>query len=117
MPAYAGVKNYVLSRTLADGTRGGVEIISQDAVDFVQRLKRRRGKGICIMGGGELAAGLFEAELIDELGLNIHPVLLGTGIPLFPRLPRQVDLELLESRQFTSGCVYLLYRVLHRKPQ
>jgi dihydrofolate reductase len=52
------------------------------------------------MGGGELAHSLFEAELIDEIGFNIHPVLLGSGIPLFHAMKRQIDLELLESKPF-----------------
>jgi dihydrofolate reductase len=63
------------------------------------------------MGGGELARALFEAGLIDEIGCNIHPVLLGMGIPLFHPMSRQVDLELRECRALKNGCVYLAYRV------
>src|SRR5262249_25892470 len=78
--AYPGVTTYVFSRTLPAGSHGGAEIISADAVDFVRDLKRQDGKGICLMGGGEVARPLFEAGLIDEIGFNIHPVLLGSGI-------------------------------------
>jgi dihydrofolate reductase len=63
------------------------------------------------MGGGELARSLFEAGLIDEVGFNIHPVLLGSGIPLFHPMSRQVHLELIERRSFKNGCVYVMYRV------
>lgn len=63
------------------------------------------------MGGGELARPLFEAGLIDEIGFNIHPVLLGSGIPLFHRMSRQIDLDLLECRQFKTGCVLVRYRM------
>lgn len=108
--AYPGVKNYVCSSTItAPGPE--VEIVSEDAAVFLRALKNRPGKGICILGGGELARSLFEADLIDEIGLNIHPVLLGTGIPLFYAMSRQIDLELLESRVLKTGCVYVLYRV------
>jgi riboflavin biosynthesis pyrimidine reductase len=65
------------------------------------------------MGGGELAWPLLEAGLIDEIGFNIHPVLLGAGIPVFHAMKRQIDLELLECRSFKNGCVYVLYRVKH----
>jgi dihydrofolate reductase len=109
--AYAGVKNYVISRTLESAPEGGVEVVSADAPAFLKALKHSPGKGICIMGGGDLAKQLFEAGLIDEVGLNIHPVLLGTGIPLFYSMNRQIDLELLESRVLQTGCVYVLYRV------
>jgi riboflavin biosynthesis pyrimidine reductase len=54
---------------------------------------------------------LFEADLIDEIGFNIHPVLLGSGIPVYHELSRQIDLELLECRKLQNGCVYLTYRV------
>jgi dihydrofolate reductase len=109
--SYPGVKNYVLSRTLKANPGLPVEIVSEDAVTFVRRLKRRKGKGICLMGGGELANSLFEAGLIDEVGLNVHPVLLGSGVPLFHPLRRQINLELLECRKLKGGCVFVMYRV------
>jgi dihydrofolate reductase len=107
--AYPEVKNYVFSRTL--GPRDGVEIVNEDPVAFMQRLKQEPGKGICVMGGGELAYTLLQAGLIDELGLNIQPVLLGSGIPLFHGMQKQINLELLESRQLKCGSVYVRYRI------
>lgn len=106
---YPGVDSYVFSRTLGDVD--GVTVVRDDAAGFVRDLKRRDGKDICVMGGGELAHGLFEADLIDEIGFNIHPVLLGAGIPLFHPMSRQIDLELVECRPFSNGCVYVTYRV------
>jgi dihydrofolate reductase len=108
---YPGVKNFVFSRTLKKEPGGSVTIISDDAVEFVRGLKEKDGKDICLMGGGELARPLFEAGLIDEIGFNIHPVLLGKGIPVFHPMSRQIDLELKECRAFTNGCVYVTYRV------
>ncbi len=111
---YPGVKSYVFSRTIRESPDQSVEIISEDAAGFVRELKNQDGKGICVMGGGELAKSLFEADVIDEVALNIHPVLLGSGIPLFLPMQRQVDLELAESRTLQKGCVLVLYRVKHR---
>jgi dihydrofolate reductase len=108
--AYPGVKNYVCSRTLLKVPDPKVTIVSDDAADFVRELKNRKGKGICVMGGGELAKSLFEADLIDEVGLNIHPVLLGSGIPLF-HCSRQINLELISTRTLKGGCVLVNYRV------
>ncbi len=85
--------------------------MSEDAADFVARLKAEKGKDICVMGGGVLAKSLFEAGLIDEVGLNIHPVLLGSGIPLFYEMPRQIDLELAKCQELSNGCVVLTYNV------
>lgn len=108
---YKGLTTYVFSRTLGADETVGVEVIREDAAEFVRRLKDQAGKGICVMGGGELARSLFEAGLIDEVGLNIHPVLLGGGVPLFHGMTRQIDLELLNSRTLKNGCVSLTYRV------
>ncbi len=108
---YPGMKSYVFSRTLPSGENKGFEFVSTDAVRFLRKLKRAHGKEICLMGGGELAQSLFEAKLIDEIGFNIHPVLLGSGIPLFRKMKRQINLELRECRRFKNGCVFVLYRV------
>jgi dihydrofolate reductase len=66
------------------------------------------------MGGGDFAKTLFEANLIDEIGFNIHPVLLGSGIPVFHEMNQQIDLELLECKSFKNGCVLVTYRVKHQ---
>jgi dihydrofolate reductase len=113
--SYPGMKTYVFSRTLPEESGKGITIIREDAVKFVRALKQQKGKDICLMGGGELARPLFEAGLIDEIGFNIHPVLLGAGIPLFHPMNRQIDLELQECRAFKNGCVYVTYRVKHPK--
>jgi dihydrofolate reductase len=105
------VKNYVFSRILKGKSDDSVEIISEDAAGFVRKLKRRKGKEICVMGGGELANSLLQAGVIDEIGFNIHPVLLGSGIPLFLPMKRQVNLKLRECRPFKNGCVLVLYDV------
>ena len=108
--AYPGVKNYVFSRTLKQHPKK-VEVISQDAVEFMRRLKQEAGKGICVMGGGELAHSLLQANLLDQIGLNIQPVMLGNGIPLFLEMERRVDLELFEHKTLKSGSVFVFYRV------
>jgi dihydrofolate reductase len=106
-----GIRSVVFSRTLEPGPRGSYEIVNSDPGEFVRDLKGQDGKDICVMGGGELARELFEAGVIDEVGFNIHPVLLGSGIPAFHQMTRQTDLELLECKSMKNGCVYVLYRV------
>ena len=110
---YAGMKSYVFSRTLKPENALGVKIVASDAVAFVRKLKRESGKDICVMGGGELANSLLAGGVIDEIGFNIQPVLLGEGVPLFHDMKRQLNLELLDCRRFKNGCVYVLYRVKH----
>jgi dihydrofolate reductase len=106
-----GISSYVFSRTLTGPLVGGMELVRGDAVEFVRELKRQPGKGICVMGGGEFARSLLEAGLVDEVGVNVHPVLLGSGVPLFLPFGRQLDLELVSFRPLDGDCAYLLYRV------
>ena len=110
---YPGVKSYVFSRTLTKSEDRSVEIISEDAAAFVRKLKSEAGKDICVMGGGDFAKTLFEADLIDEIGFNIHPVVLGSGIPVFHEMNHQIDLELLDCKPFKNGTVLISYRVKH----
>ncbi|HEU4631913.1 MAG TPA: dihydrofolate reductase family protein [Gemmatimonadaceae bacterium] len=108
-----GPTTYVFSRTLTEDPAPGVRLVSSDPGAFVRELKAQPGKGICVMGGGELARSLLEADVIDEVGLNVHPILLGTGVPLFRDAGRRIPLELIESRTIDGGCVYATYRVRH----
>jgi dihydrofolate reductase len=109
--AYPGVANYVFSRTLAPEAAPEVTIVAEDAVAFVRALKEQPGADICLLGGGELARSLLNADLIDEVGVNIQPVLLGSGIPLLPGATERHSLKLIESRRIAGDSVYILYRV------
>ena len=109
--SYPGVRNIVFSRTLAQSDAPEVEVVADDAVSFVTALVAQPGKGICVMGGGELAGALFSAGLIDEVGLNIQPVLLGSGIPMFTRIDKRISLELIDSRKLEGDCMYVRYTV------
>lgn len=121
--SYPGAKNYVFSRTKKNAAglakqipkqiTSHVELVTSDATGFVHRLKNEKGKGIAVFGGGHLAKSLLEADLIDEVVLNIHPVILGSGIPLFHRMKRQIDLQLLRSTKLKGGGLVVSYRVKH----
>ena len=122
--SFPGAKNYVftLSKRKAAALKKkvaskkgakSVDIIAEDVALFVEKLKQKKGKGIVVFGGGELAKSLFEADLIDEVVLNVHPVILGSGIPLFHEMKRQIDLELRECRVLKGGYLAISYRVKH----
>jgi len=109
MPGITGT--YVFSRTLRTLDTPGATLVSSDAGDFVRELKKRPGKGICLLGGGELARTLIAAGVVDEIGLNVHPILLGSGTPLFRDAGHLVRLQLTENRTIDGGCVFVNYRV------
>jgi dihydrofolate reductase len=105
-----GVKAYIFSRTLTAAPKGA-ELVSTEAGEFVRTLKSQPGKDIIVMSGGNLAASLLRSGVIDEVGLNIHPVLLGAGTPAFLDHGARLKLELFECRQLDGGCVFVNYRV------
>jgi dihydrofolate reductase len=105
------VKSYVFSRTLQSITEKDTELVTTDAGEFVRALKSRPGKDIIVMSGGNFATSLLKEGVIDEIGLNIHPVLLGGGVPAFLDPGMRVKLELTECRQLEGGCVLVTYKV------
>lgn len=105
------VRSYVFSRTLKSISEKDTELVSTDAGTFVRALKAQPGKDIIVMSGGNLATSLLKEGVIDEIGMNIHPVLLGGGVPAFLDPGMRVNLELTETRQLDGGCVLVNYRV------
>ena len=105
------VKSYVFSRTLKAVSQKDTELVTTDAGAFVRKLKAQPGKDIMVMSGGNFATSLLKEGLIDEIGLNIHPLLLGGGVPAFLDPGMRVNLELTECRQLDGGCVMVIYRV------
>ena len=75
-------------------------------------MRAESGEGEIAIGGATLAAEAAALDLIDEYRVMVHPVLVGGGISYFPQGERRVDLELVETRTFSSRFVYLRYRVL-----
>jgi dihydrofolate reductase len=77
----------------------------------IKRLRAEPGEGEIAIGGATLAAQAAALDLIDEYRPMVYPVLVGGGIPFFPRQERRVDLELVETRPINAKVVYLRYRV------
>jgi dihydrofolate reductase len=100
----------VFSTTLS-AVQGNARIASGGPAEEIGRLRAEPGDGEIAIGGATLAAEVAAAGLVDEYRAVVYPVLVGGGIPFFPHAERRVDLELVETRTFNSGVVYLRYRV------
>lgn len=100
----------VFSTTLS-AVQGNARLVSGGLAEEIERLRAEPGEGEIAIGGATLAAEAAASGLIDEYRAMVYPVLVGGGIPFFPQHERQVDLELVETRTFSSKVVYLRYRV------
>jgi dihydrofolate reductase len=113
---YAGMETYVFTKTLKESGVEGVEVISGNLKEFIENLKAKDGKNIWLSGGGELAKSFLDENLVDEIYLGVTPLLLGSGIPLFPELIREVPLRLItcnvcKHKKEDNAMIELVYEV------
>lgn len=108
---YPSMKSYVFSRSMGESPDPLVRLVSGDVSEFVSGLKKEEGKDIYLCGGGDLAAQLLAAGLIDEVKVKLNPVVLGSGTPVLGEIARPIDLELVDTKVYDSGVVLLTYAV------
>ena len=106
------VPKFVVSRTLEEPLEwNNSTLIEGDGLaERTSELKLLPGKDITIIGSGELVRSLLKDGLLDELRLMVHPIILGGGRRLFEEGEERMGLELVDSRTFSTGVVYLTYR-------
>ena len=105
------VPKHVVSGTLEEPLGWNNSILIRDNVaEEVSRLKQQLGKDIAILGSGALVRSLLQDDLLDELRLIIHPIVLGSGKRLFEDEGYRKPLKLVDSKTFATGVLYLTYR-------
>jgi dihydrofolate reductase len=111
---FAHMKHYVFSNTL-DSVSEEFILVSGDIKTQVTKIKNEPGLDIMVFGGAQLASSLINLDLVDELGVGICPILLGSGKPFFMGLEKRVDLTLTDSKVYASGLVALTYSVKRKR--
>ena len=101
---------YVPSTTLKDPTWQNTHVIEGDVEAALRELKAKPGRELQVHGSGELLRWLLERDLVDELNLQIYPVVVGAGRRVFPERGQTHDLALVESRSTPSGVTIQTYR-------
>ncbi|MGH3902302.1 MAG: dihydrofolate reductase family protein [Pseudonocardiaceae bacterium] len=105
---YPHLRQILVSSSTSSAPDSQIEVIAENVITHVQALKKQPGKDIWLCGGGRLAASLVDE--IDELILKMHPILLGSGIPLFvgPVGPRPATMT--DHKIYPNGFALLRYR-------
>ena len=104
---------YVVSTTLDKvewGKSGHVSLIKGNPKEDISRLKQQPGKNIGVAGSPTLVRSLLQDDLIDELTLMIHPVIVGRGKRLFKDGSELKRLQLIDSKTSGSGVAILTYQ-------
>jgi dihydrofolate reductase len=106
-----GLRKYVVSTTLQEPLEwNNASLIGGDVAEEISQLKQQLGKDIVISGSGALVRSLLDYGVLDELKLMVHPIVVGSGKKLFEDGEKRTELELVESKTFATGVVYLTYR-------
>jgi dihydrofolate reductase len=107
---------YVVSRALEEPLEWqNSTLINENVAEEISRLKQRPGKNISIVGSATLVRSLLADDLLDELRLMVHPIVVGNGKRLFEDGGDQKALELVDSKTFATGVLYLTYRPARRE--
>jgi len=101
---------YVPSSTLAEPTWQNSHVISGDVEAAVRELKSKPGRELQVHGSGDLLRWLLERDLVDELNLQLYPVVVGDGLRLFPERGQTHALTLVDSRTTPSGVTLQTFR-------
>jgi dihydrofolate reductase len=110
-----GLATCVFSRSLPPGERNGIIFTADPPRQIVETIRKKPGKHIWLMGGGELAREFLMDDLVDELYLGVVPTLIGAGIPLFPCGFPERKFTLLENKTYARSLIALKYERVRTK--
>lgn len=104
------LKEYVFSNTM-DNVREGAVLVRGDIKSEVEKIKNEKGKDIWLFGGADLISSLMNLQLVDEIILAVHPVVLGGGKALFKEIKERTWLTLTAHKIYPNGLVFLTYSI------
>lgn len=105
---------YVVSTTLQKADWNNSTLIKSNVIEEIRKLKQQPGGTIGIIGSATLVHSLLDADLIDEIQVLMHPLILGKGVRLFADGGRRSPLKLADSKILHNGVVFLSYQIEHQ---
>jgi dihydrofolate reductase len=107
------IPKIVFSHTLKNIEWESASLANRTLEEEVLELKQQSGKDI-LVGSRSLIIQLLKLSLIDEFQLCVHPVIVGSGLPLFENINHRTNLKLLKTKTFNSGAITLYYEPASR---
>jgi len=104
------MRKIVFSKTLESVEWNNSTLVKEVVAEDIEKLKHEPGRDMLIYGSASLVQTLTNLGLIDEYQILVHPVLLGSGKPLFQDIQHQVKLKLVNTKTHPSGVVVLYYQ-------
>ena len=108
-----GIKHKVFSRTLNFKSSDEVELVKENPVDYITKLKSMDYKKIWLCGGSRLADTLLENELLETLKLKVNPTIGGSGLRLFGESKKNLKLGLMDLKKYDSGVILTTYKIIY----
>lgn len=109
------IPKVVFSRTLTEVSWESARVARRSPEEEVLELKKQPGRDI-LVGSPGLIASLTRLGLIDDYQLCYHPVIIGSGLPLFTEITGRIVLQLMKTKSFSSGSIILYYRPVPESP-
>jgi dihydrofolate reductase len=97
--------------TLKRTTDENIKVIN-NVIEFIKILVTTDGKNIWLAGGSKIISILMNANMVDEIIISIHPLILGKGILLFREIKRQIKLKVLNSITYNSSLIQIHYKII-----
>ncbi len=106
---YKDLKSYVITRDRTLSSEEDIQFVTEQPVEFFHNLKKKKGKDIWLIGGGEINSLFIREGLLDKISWYIQPIVLGQGIPLFA--PSQIEewFQVESVKSFPDGMVEVIY--------
>ncbi len=100
----------VFTNSLKEVAWENTEIISGNFVDEMKKLKSTSDRDLTILGSGSLLTLFASESLVDDIQIMIDPVAIGSGVSIFSGLEKNLELEFVNCRSFSSGVILLSYK-------
>lgn len=106
---YKDKTSYIITRNKKNNPKENIHFITENIIEALTDLRNKGGKDIWLVGGGEIISILLDNDLIDEMIITLIPMILGSGIPLFPNTTKESTWKLQNTHSYSNNVLQVEY--------